>query len=135
MSGIHMALLGAAGDRVRVTDQAIQALSSTTATAVYRVASDGKVYSVVNGGAARELEQWCTPTTSAGNYEARATVTAGALTSGTTGSWVALTSTRDWTLQETVSGTAALCTFTIELRPIGGATIASATIYLGATVF
>jgi hypothetical protein len=133
MSGVLFAF-SVSGDRVVVTNQSIVASSAGTATATYRLGSDGKVYEVVNG-TPTELEQWCTPTSSAGNYEARVTVTVGSLSSGTTGSWLALTSTRDWTLQETTPGNTSNCTFTVEIRPTGGSAVTSATIDLEASRF
>lgn len=45
---------------------------------------------------------WVTPTSKASNYEVRATVQSGSsLSSGTTGSWLALSSSRNWTLSVT----------------------------------
>lgn len=137
MSGIHLALLGSVGgDRIVLTGQNLLASSAGVATITYRVGSDGFVYEVVNAGSPSALEQWCTPAANAGNYEARVTVTVGSLSSGTTGSWLALTSTRDWTLQETTPGNTSNCTFTIEIRPAGGgSTLTSATIDLEASRF
>jgi hypothetical protein len=133
MSGVLFAF-SASGDQVVVTNQSIVASSAGTATATYRLGSDGQVYEVVNAGSPSALEQWCAPTANAGNYEARVTVTVGSLSSGTTGSWLALTSTRDWTLQETTPGNTSICTFTVEIRPAGGgSTLTSATIDLEAS--
>lgn len=39
---------------------------------------------------------------SSGSYEARATLNSGSLTSGTTGSWLALSSSREWTVTDSV---------------------------------
>lgn len=133
MSGALFAILNA-GDRINVTDQSLFASSAGTATAAYRLGSNGKVYQVING-TQTFIEDWCVPNTSAGNYEARVTVTSGSLTSGTTGTWLALTSTRDWALQETSSGNTSLCTFTVEIRPTGGSALDSATINLEASRF
>lgn len=138
MSGALFAAVAGGYNSVRVvvTDQGLVASSAGTATAAYRLGSDGFVYQVINGGAPSQLEQWCTPAAAAGNYEARVTVTVGSLTSGTTGTWLALTSTRDWARQETTPGNTSNCTFTVEIRPAGGgSTLDSATINLEASRF
>jgi len=143
MSGIHMALLGsAAGALITITDQNIVSYTSVpdASEAVYSLGGlsgqDGKVYEVTTNGGYNELEQWCTPTSEASNYEAFVTVTSGSLTSGVTGSWVALNVTRQWSVEETVSGNTNLCTFTVQIRRAGTTTVLdSATISLEAGVF
>ena len=138
MSGIQMALLGASADAtITITDQTISGyvFPPSTAEVVYQLTSAGKVNKIVNG-VTTELEQWCTPVTSAANYEAYVTVNSGGLTSGTTGSWVALSSTRSWTLQEVGSGNTAVCNFTVQIRRVATTVVLdSATIDLTAGVF
>ena len=135
MSGIQMAVLGSGTPVINVSAQFIAAGAVGTATALYRLGSDGKVYQGINGTVS-ELEQWCVPSFFAGDYEARATVTIGSLTTGTTGTWLSLGTTRDWTLQETISGNTSNCTFTIELRRAGSTVVIdSATIDLEASRF
>lgn len=60
---------------------------------------------------------WYNPITPAvGNsYWVRATVTSGALTSGTTGSWLALTSARTWSVVADSGNILAQATFTIQI--------------------
>lgn len=139
MSGIHMALLGAGGDNtvIAITNQTITSfvMPPGTAEAGYRLGADGRVYQNVNG-TFTQLETWCTPTSNAANYEARVTVTSGATPIGTVGSWVALSSTRDWTVQETVSGNSTVSNFTAEIRRVGSTTVlSSASISITAGVF
>lgn len=75
---------------------------------------------------------WIVPKSAApGLYEVRATVTAGALSSGTTGTWLALTTTRTWSVQRTTNGTSS-CTMTIEIRNNGGAVLGSCTVQMTA---
>ena len=85
----------------------------------YALESDGDIMAATTG-AATDVGDWITPKASApGAYEVRATLNSGTLATGTTGSWLALTSTRTWTTA--VSGTANL---TIEIRD--GATVVQA---------
>jgi hypothetical protein len=97
---------------------------------------DGKVYEVTTYSGYVELEQWCTPTSAASNYEAFVTVTSGSLASGITGSWVSLNVARQWSVSEASSGNSQICTFTIQIRKIGTATVLdTATITIEAGVF
>jgi hypothetical protein len=54
------------------------------------------------------------------------------LTSGTTGSWVDLSSSPSWTLTRATVGAADQVDLTIEIRKGSGATLASATVTLDA---
>lgn len=122
---------------ISVTNQTVNAGSTypTPAVAIYRISYDGKVYENTNGSYT-ELEQWCTPTTASGGYEARATVTSGTLTSGSSGTWNDLASpnTPEWSVEETVYLATKSCTFTLDIRTKTGNTIvASATITIEAT--
>lgn len=68
------------------------------------------------------------------DYEARATLLSGTLTSGTTGSWQALSTTRTWTRNRTTIGqnTASI---TLEIRRVSDSVVLdSATITLDALV-
>jgi hypothetical protein len=100
-----------------------------SATAGYRLTSGGQVEQLVNV-TFTNLEQWCTPTSEASNYEARVTVNVGSLSSGTTGTWVALSTTQTWTRTANI-GDSQLCEFLVEIRRTGTATVLdSATIEL-----
>jgi hypothetical protein len=122
---------------IAITNQTISAgvFSPDTAEAGYRLNSNGKVYKNQNGSLT-EIETWCTPTSEASNYEARVTLLSGTTPSGSVGTWVALSSTRDWTIQETTAGNTTTSSIKVEIRRIGTTptTPPSATIDLSATV-
>jgi hypothetical protein len=79
MSGIQMAFLGVAQNvAIVLTSQTglnsiVDSVGSGTATASYQIASNGKVFKTI-GVTTTEIEQWCTPTSAAGNYEVFATL-------------------------------------------------------------
>ena len=84
-----------------------------TAVAGYRLNTSGIAEKLVRV-TYTTLETWLSFGT-ASNYECRATVTAGAITSGTTGSWLALSSSREWKVEQGSVGTGT-ATLTIEIR-------------------
>lgn len=120
------------GPRVAITDQSPSgfAFSPGTAFAGYKLTTAGKVQT--SAGSYADVEDWITPTSAAsGSYEARATLNSGTLTSGTTGSWLALSSTREWTVEASVG--MADASLTIEIRR-GSTVLDSATVTLSAQV-
>lgn len=126
---------GTSAPVISITDQsrAATGISPATATNGYRLNSNGKVYDNGNGTYSF-IEDWVTPTGAASSYEALVTVTSGSLSSGTSGSWLALSSTRDWTVTRTSVGTNT-CTFTVDIRKVGTTTVLdSATITIEAEV-
>jgi hypothetical protein len=142
MSGIQMALMGAGGSApvtISITDQNISDIDATAAYAYYFLTAGGLVQSSTQAGGSSPatLETWCTPTSAAANYEVLINVTSGAFSGGSgSGSWLALSSTRSWYVDNTVSGTFNECIFTVEIREIGTTTVLdSATIILFAEVF
>lgn len=135
MSGIHMALLGsvASDPLIVLNNQTIvdATAGARNATAGYRLTSGGQAQSQINT-TFTTLEQWCTPTAEAVNYEVLVTVTSGSLSTGTSGSYVALSSTQTWTRTATV-GNINTCVFTAQIRRVGtGTVLATATITLEA---
>lgn len=101
------------------------------ATAGYRLTSGGQAQSQVNA-TFTTLEQWCTPTAEAVNYEVLVTVTSGSLSTGTAGSWLALSSTQTWTRTATINNINT-CVFTAQIRRVGtGTVLATAIITLEA---
>lgn len=134
MSGVLSVLLGAAPDAlITISNQSITDATggARNATAGYRLTSGGQAQSQINLTFAT-LEQWCTPTSQASNYEVLVTVTSGSLSTGTAGSWLALSSTQTWTRTATI-GSANTCVFTVEIRRVGTSTVLdSATITLEA---
>jgi hypothetical protein len=100
----------------------------TTATMTFNtngslvVTGDG---SIGNFGAPDSAQQWALNETGIGSfYEVRVTPTTGTFSSGTTGTWLALSSAR--TYERTNAGSGDV-TFTIEIRPNGGSVIATST--------
>jgi len=134
VSGVLAVLLGAAPDAlITISNQSITDATggARNATAGYRLTSGGQAQSQINL-TFTTLEQWCTPTSQASNYEVLVTVTSGSLSTGTAGSWLALSSTQTWTRTATI-GTANTCVFTVEIRRVGTSTVLdSATITLEA---
>jgi len=104
-----------AWQRINLSDLA--AFSTTfigTATARYNVKSDGTIFGTSGNNTTSQLGTWLTFGT-ASNYEVRATVVSGTLSSGTTGSWLDLASDREWTVAQVTVGinTAVI---TVEIR-------------------
>lgn len=119
---------------ISISDTAVSDITggASSANAEYRLGADGKVYTRTGGGSYTNIETWCTPTAQASNYEVYVTVTTGSLSSGTSGSWLALSSDRTWTRTANI-GSNQLCIFTAQIRRIGSTTVIdSATITLEA---
>jgi hypothetical protein len=67
---------------------------------------------------------WNSSSTVGSGYEVKATVTSGSLTSGTTGSWLSLSSNRTWALTDSSqNGDAVQAIFTLSIRAAGSATV------------
>lgn len=80
------------------------------------------------------VDDWLVGSTTGSDWECRATILSGSLSSGTTGSWLALSSDRRWTVSRSSLGTSS-CSFTLEIGRVGTSTaLKSATIQLSATV-
>lgn len=114
---------GTTAESISIVDQYVTAtlVASGTAVAAYILKSSGDINSTVNTSTT-DIGDWVTPKSAAGNYECKATVTSGSLTSGTTGSWLALTSDRSWTCQRSTIGTRD-ATLSIEIRKTGTTTV------------
>ena len=131
---ILLAAFGAiGGDRISLSNVSVYSAGAGTQTATYTLESDGDVMSATTGGGSVDEGDWIDPKASApSDYEVQATLNSGTLTSGTTGSWLALTSNRSWSLQRVTVGAADTVDLTIEIRKGSGATLASATVTLDA---
>lgn len=135
---ITQMLLGVGGgttaDTIAVPNATVSGYRvGATAEAYYTLASDGKIYSVENTDPAVELGSWVVPNSSASNYEVFATVTSGTLDFGTSGSWLALSSTRTWGVTRTTFGTDTTV-LDLQIRRVGTTTVLdTATITLEAT--
>lgn len=91
--------------------------------ATYRLGNDKKIYHgsrVMSAGFSTpttytEIVDWCAAGGTVSDYEVRATVSQGSLTSGTTGTWQSLGTTRDWVLSNYSLGTVT-CEMQMEIR-------------------
>lgn len=102
----------------------------------FNVRSDGTV--VVTGDNLGTLAEynWITPTTGSTTHFVRATLTSGVFTTGTTDSWLALTSNRSWLVRTFTSFTrTATATFEIATDSGGTNVVASGTVTLIAELF
>ena len=132
---ILLAAFGAiGGDRISLSGLTISAIGSGGAqTATYTLESDGDVIIATTVDGSLDAGDWISPKASApSDYEVQATLVSGTLSTGTTGSWLALSSNRSWTLQRVTVGVATQVTLTIEIRKGSGAVLASATVTLDA---
>lgn len=116
---------------ISITDQYISYYSGGTdsVSVSYRLTSGGKAQQGQQG-LFSDLEQWCTPTSAAGNYEARVSNVTGVTPSGPVGTWVSLSSTQTWSIFTGI-GNAESTDFLVEIRRTGTTTVLdSATITL-----
>jgi hypothetical protein len=133
MSILLAAFAAIGGDQIALSGVAVSSVGSGSQTATYTLESDGDVVRATTPLGSSDIGDWITPKASApSDYEVRATLNSGTLTSGTTGSWLALTSNRSWTLTQATVGAADPVDLTIEIRKGSGATLASATVTLDA---
>lgn len=115
---------GTAAPVISLSDYSGYASTSTPSTATngFQLNSTGKVY-VNTNGSYTYLQDWVTPNSAASDYECYVTVSSGTLSSGTTGAWIALSTTRDWTVVKAPPLGSKTCTFTIDIRKIGTTTV------------
>ena len=100
-----------------ITDRSISRTAGAATVAGYRLNTSG-VVEKVEGVTYTTLETWLgSPGYASSSYEARATLQSGdPLSSGTVGTWQALSSSREWQQQATVPGTTLTSTLLIEIR-------------------
>jgi hypothetical protein len=125
MTGILAVLAGMGGISVIV---AVSRSASSTAgfgggtTATISFNADG-TYSTFEGATEFDHGNWVEPAGAANEWEIRATVTSGSTpTSGTVGSFLALSTTREWQVARGTTGTST-STLTFEWRRVGLTTI------------
>ena len=114
---------------VAITNQSISRVASTATQATYTLNTSGIVQKS-EGGSTTTLETWLL-NGAAGDYEARATVSSGDSPTGSAlSTWLALSSTRAWTLQDAVvDGIPLTCVLLVEIRDVATNTVqASASI-------
>lgn len=113
-------MLSASGPQVSITDHYIfddGASAGGTGLARLWLFNDGTAGYETNWGEPTDGSysgEWML-TGSVGDYEARATVTSGSLSSGTSGSWLALSTSQSWTRIRALNGVST-CIFTLEIR-------------------
>jgi hypothetical protein len=131
--GAYLATLSGAGGSgstiVALADAFVFDFNSGSAEATYKLTSTGDVigFTTLNGDT--DIGDWVSPKSAApGSYEAKADVVFGSVTGSATGSWLALTSDRTWTLSLVGSGSEA-AGLTVSIR-LGGTVIATASVNL-----
>ena len=128
MSGIQMALLGTgSADELALVGYTASFLDFVPATGGlgYQLTSGGKEQEGLGSATSisySDIGDWVIPNGNASLYEVLATVNSGAVSSGTTGTWLSLGTTRTWTVTRTTAGTS-FVNMTIDIRLIGGTTI------------
>lgn len=96
---------GGSGGGVALPSAAVIDTNGGSASSSYRVASTGQVFGITSAFGVNSLGNWISPTSSApGLYEIKAEVLLGSVTGSATGSWLAMTSTRTWTIALTGPG-------------------------------
>ena len=107
-----------------------------TQTPSFTLESDGDIVRATTPLGSADIGDWINPKAAApSDYEVRATLNSGTLSSGTTGSWLALSTTRAWTLTRFVVGAADPVELTIEIRKGSGSVLDSTTVTLDAERF
>ena len=102
---------------VSISSFYLSALGPGPETIAYQLESSG-ICNKVDGGFASSLETWLL-SGAASSYEVRVTDLDGNLTSGTTGVWLPLSSTREWSITEGSPGASVSTRLTVEIRMAG----------------
>lgn len=105
---------------------------SAPSIALFSLQNDGDIAINNATGDLTDTGDWLTPKNNMADYEARATVLSGSLSTGVTGAWLNLGTTRTWTLNSPASGVSN-ASFTIEIRRASDSEVlATATVNLEA---
>lgn len=106
---------GGGSGSVTLNNATIDANDGTSASAAWRIDSDGSIYNGVNGSFTAQ-NVWTADAVA--NYEVRATKTAGSNPTGSSlATWLSCASDRDWTVTDTTNnGVAVFSYLTIEVR-------------------
>ena len=131
--GAYLATLSGAGGSgstvVALADNSVVDFNSGSAEASYRLTSGGDVIAITTLIGDIDRGDWVSPKSAApGSYEAKADVIYGSVTGSATGSWLALTSDRTWTLSLVGAGSEA-AGLTISIR-LGATVLATCTVDL-----
>lgn len=123
------------GHKVSLSNVTATSTGSANQTADYVLTNGGDV-TRTNNNVSADVGDWITPKDSFANYEVRATLNSGGLTSGTTGSWLNLGTTRSWACKDNIAGGGGTmdANLTIEIRHKNqpGRILATATVILHA---
>jgi hypothetical protein len=113
-----------AGETISISDvsPSSESVSPAAATAGYRLTSAGNIEFTTGDNNFSDQGDWISPQTNMAAYECRADMVSGTLTSGTTGAWQSLSTTRTWQLQRTTNGTST-ASFTLQIRRTSDATV------------
>jgi hypothetical protein len=112
-------------------------LGMLPAEVTFYVNSNGSVQATTFNSGILDTYDWITPTTGSTTHFVRATLNSGSLASGTTGTWLPLTSDRSWSVQRLEnSGGLQIANLTIAISSNSSGTniVASANISLQAEV-
>lgn len=115
MTGIYAAMgIGASGSLVSLQNASVSSAGSgaTIRTAGWKIDADSYVYTLKQATYTQRY-QWTNGAVA--DYQVRATLDSGTLTTGTAGSWLACSSDREWTVQAG-SGASVFAYLTIEVR-------------------
>ena len=128
-------LFGARRVSLPATDSVEHIVSgSATATTGWQLTAVGAIQKKTGAGAYSTTRAWLAPVYGVGEFEVRATIVSGSVSSGTTGSWLALSSTRTWERTATGGAGASTVVLTIEIRRAStGTVVATCTLTLTAT--
>src|SRR5688572_30208517 len=85
-------------DLISISDVTAESeeVNPAAATAAYRLTSAGNIEHTTGDNTVVDMGDWITPQTNMANYECRADIVSGTLSTGTTGAWQSLASTRTW---------------------------------------
>lgn len=108
---------------ISISDQFIGYSSGglTNAQVGYRLTNAGQV-DELQQSTYTNLEQWCTPTSQATNYEVLATLNYGSVSGDPTGSWLLLTNTREWIVFAGINNIEQ-AQLTVQIRRTGTTTV------------
>jgi hypothetical protein len=98
---------------VTLNNASVSSFGLGTRTAGWKIDADGYVYTRKQASYTQQ-NQWTADAVA--NYEVRATLDGGVVATGTTGSWLACSSDREWTVEETVVDNTSYAYLTVEVR-------------------
>jgi hypothetical protein len=114
MTGAVAALVASAGLRITGFSTTVSHTGAGSASAQYTLKADGDIFTLA-GVSSNDIGDWIAPKAAAGiNYDVRATVTSGALSSGST-AWQSMNADRSWSVVRGSPGTSNAA-LTIEIR-------------------